>query len=211
MNKKAIAAVLSAAMLMTACNSTKATESSATETEAATVATTLATTTEITEETTEETEPEKLDMTIDEVVQAILDAAGEEYFIFVDDADAWKTTVKHTEGLVNYMNCGYIGRLEGDDMIDGYNTIYITFEVFEFDTESDNYRNVCETGEFVISRGDAPFMKKHAIVNRQYVLVASGALCNDDEYRYGKDPMETEPPFTIGKTQQGYEAFIALN
>lgn len=209
MKRKAFAAVLLAAMLLTACSTSNTTESTAPETEAPTTTTTAATTVETTEETTTETEFERLDMTIDEVIQAILDATGEEYFIYVDDADSWKTTISHSEGIVDYMTCGYIGRLEGDDMVDGYNTIYITFEVYEFDTDSEQYKDVCETGEFIISRGEEPFVKKHAVVNKQFILVAGGALCNDDVYRSG-DPIEVEPPYTIGKTQEGYDAFVAL-
>ena len=95
-------------------------------------------------------------------------------------------------------------------MIDGYNTIYIIFEVYEFDVESEQYKQVCETGEFTISRGEDPFTKKHAVVNHQFVLVAYTALCNDDEFHYGKDPEEREPPYTIGKTQLGYDAFVAM-
>ena len=214
MKKKVIAAVLLSAMLMSACNTATATESTAPETEAVTTTTveetTTETTTEATSEVTTASEEEMLDMTIEEVVQAILDATGEEYFIFVDDADSWRTTINLSEGIENYMTCGYIGRLEDDEMVDGYNTIYITFEVFEFDTESEQYKSVCETGKFVISRGEDPIVKKHAVVNKQYALIAFGALCNDDEYALGKDPAELYPPYTIGKTQQGYDAFVNL-
>ena len=101
-------------------------------------------------------------------------------------------------------------RLEGDDMIDGYNTIYIVFEVYELDMDSEQYKHVCENGELIISRGEDSFTKKHAFVNGQFVLIACGALCNDDEFHYGTDPQELEPPYTIGKVQEGYDAFIAL-
>lgn len=213
MKRKAIAAVLLSALLLSAC--TKTPETSATITTEATTTTTTVeeTTTETTTEaTTEETTAELalLDMTTEEVIQAILDATGEEYFIFVDDADSWQTTINSTEGVIDYMTCGYIGRLEGDDMIDGYNTIYITFEVYEFDVNSEQYKTVCETGEFIISRGEDPFVKKHCVVNGQFVLIAGGALCNDDQFHFNVDPIEYDPPYTIGKTQEGYDAFISL-
>ena len=216
MKRKVIAAALLATVFMSACNSSapKSTTPTTTVEETTTTVeeTTTEATTEATEETTEETsaEPVMLDMTTADVIQVILDAAGEEYFIFVDDEDSWKTTISHSGGIVDYMTCGYIAHLEGDDMVDGYNTIYITFEVYEFDVNSEQYKNVCETGEFIISRGEDPFVKKHAVVNGQFVLVAGGALCNDYEFHPNSDPIEYEPPYTIGKTQEGYDAFLAL-
>jgi hypothetical protein len=76
--------------------------------------------------------------------------------------------------------------------------------------DSEQYKHVCENGELTISRGEDSFTKKHAFVNGQFVLIACGALCNDDEFHYGTDPQELEPPYTIGKVQEGYDAFIAL-
>ncbi|MBQ2437046.1 MAG: hypothetical protein II265_03030 [Clostridia bacterium] len=154
--------------------------------------------------------PVRLDKTVDDVIQVILDATGDEYFVYTDDADMWQATIKNSEGIVDYKTCGYISRLEGDDMIDGYNTIYIVFEVYELDMDSEQYKHVCEKGELIISRGEDSFTKKHAFVNGQFVLIACGALCNDDEFHYGTDPQELEPPYTIGKVQEGYDAFIAL-
>ena len=217
MKRKAIAAILLSAMFLSACNRPDATTPTTTETEAPAATTTVATaeTTKITE-ATEETEETvastaiRIDKTVDDVVQAILNATDEEYFIYVDDADMWQATISHSEGIVDYKTCGYIGRLESDDKIDGYNTIYIIFEVYELDMDSEQYKRVCDTGEMIISRGEDSFTKKHCFVNGQFVLMACGALCNDDEYRYGTDPGELEPPYTIGKVQEGYDAFMSL-
>ena len=216
MKRKAIAAILLSAMFLSACSKPDATTPTTTETEV--LAATTAETTEINEatEATEETEETvastavRIDKSVDDVVQAILNATGEEYFIYVDDADMWQATINHSEGIVDYKTCGYIGRLEGDDKIDGYNTIYILFEVYELDMDSEQYKRVCESGEMLISRGEDSFSKKHCFVNGQFVLIACGALCNDDEYHYGSDPNELEPPYTIGKTQEGYDAFMSL-
>ena len=218
MKKKAIAAILLSAVLLSACSSKPDATTPTTLAETETPATTVAETTVLTAETTEASEvteevaaaPVRLDKTVDDVIQVILDATGDEYFVYVDDADMWQATIKNSEGIVDYKTCGYISRLEGDDMIDGYNTIYIVFEVYELDMDSEQYKHVCEKGELIISRGEDSFTKKHAFVNGQFVLIACGALCNDDEFHYGTDPQELEPPYTIGKVQEGYDAFIAL-
>ena len=218
MKRKAIAAILLSAVLLSACSSKPDATTPTTLAETETPATTVAETTVLATETTEASEvteevaaaPVRLDKTVDDVIQVILDATGDEYFVFTDDADMWQATIKNSEGIVDYKTCGYISRLEGDDMIDGYNTIYIVFEVYELDMDSEQYKHVCENGELIISRGEDSFTKKHAFVNGQFVLIACGALCNDDELHYGTDPQELEPPYTIGKVQEGYDAFIAL-
>lgn len=218
MKRKAIAAILLSAVLLSACSSKPDATTPTTLAETEAPATTVAETTVLTAETTEAAEvteevaaaPVRLDKTVDDVIQVILDATGDEYFVYTDDADMWQATIKNSEGIVDYKTCGYISRLEGDDMIDGYNTIYIVFEVYELDMDSEQYKHVCEKGELIISRGEDSFTKKHAFVNGQFVLIACGALCNDDEFHYGTDPQELEPPYTIGKVQEGYDAFIAL-
>ena len=218
MKRKVIAAILLSAVLLSACSSKPDATTPTTLAETETPATTVAETTVLTAETTEAAEvteevaaaPVRLDKTVDDVIQVILDATGDEYFVYTDDADMWQATIKNSEGIVDYKTCGYISRLEGDDMIDGYNTIYIVFEVYELDMDSEQYKHVCENGELIISRGEDSFTKKHAFVNGQFVLIACGALCNDDEFHYGTDPQELEPPYTIGKVQEGYDAFIAL-
>lgn len=218
MKRKVIAAILLSAVLLSACSSKPDATTPTTLAETEAPATTVAETTALTAETTEAAEvteevaaaPVRLDKTVDDVIQVILNATGDEYFVFTDDADMWQATIKNSEGIVDYKTCGYISRLEGDDMIDGYNTIYIVFEVYELDMDSEQYKHVCEKGELIISRGEDSFTKKHAFVNGQFVLIACGALCNDDEFHYGTDPQELEPPYTIGKVQEGYDAFIAL-
>ena len=218
MKRKAIAAILLSAVLLSACSSKPDATTPTTLAETEAPATTVAETTVLAAETTEAAEvteevaaaPVRLDKTVDDVIQVILDATGDEYFVYTDDADMWQATIKNSEGIVDYKTCGYISRLEGDDMIDGYNTIYIVFEVYELDMDSEQYKHVCEEGELIISRGEDSFTKKHAFVNGQFVLIACGALCNDDEFHYGTDPQELEPPYTIGKVQEGYDAFIAL-
>ena len=217
MKRKSIAAILLSAVLLSACSKPEPTTPT-TLAETETPTTTVAETTVLAAETTEAAEvteevaaaPVRLDKTVDDVIQVILNATGDEYFVYVDDADMWQATINNSEGIVDYKTCGYISRLEGDDMIDGYNTIYIVFEVYELDMDSEQYKHVCEKGELIISRGEDSFTKKHAFVNGQFVLIACGALCNDDEFHYGTDPQELEPPYTIGKVQEGYDAFIAL-
>lgn len=217
MKRKAIAAILLSAVLLSACSKPEPTDI-ATPTETEAPATAVAETTVLAAETTEaaivteevNAAPVRLDKTVDDVIQVILNATGDEYFVFADDADMWQATIKNSEGIVDYKTCGYISRLEGNDKIDGYNTIYIVFEVYELDMDSEQYKHVCENGELAISRGEDSFTKKHAFVNGQFVLIACGALCNDDEFHYGTDPQELEPPYTIGKVQEGYDAFIAL-
>ena len=220
MKRKAIAAILLSAMLLSACSKQDTTTPTETEAPTTTTIAAVAETGETTEgETTEASESAeataaetsvRIDMTVDDVIQKILDATGDEYFVYVDDDDMWRATINNSEGIVDYKTCGYLGRLEGDDMIDGYNTIYIIFEVYELDMDSEQYKRACESGEIIISRGEDPFTKRHCFVNGQFVLLAGAALCNDDEFHYGTDPEELEPPYTIGKTQEGYDAFMSL-
>ncbi len=218
MKRTVIAAILLSAVLLSACSSKPDATTPTTLAETETPATTVAETTVLAAETTEAAKvteevaaaPVRLDKTVDDVIQVILNATSDEYFVFTDDADMWQATIKNSEGIVDYKTCGYISRLEGDDMIDGYNTIYIVFEVYELDMDSEQYKHVCGNGELTISRGEDSFTKKHAFVNGQFVLIACGALCNNDEFHYGTDPQELEPPYTIGKVQEGYDAFIAL-
>ena len=233
MKRKAIAAILLSAMLFSACSKPDTSTPTDTETSgtaAATAVAEAAATTAVGEtakageagagnEAAGESESSanspaantvRIDKSVDDVINTILNATGDEYFVFDDDADMWQATISHSEGIVDYKTCGYISRLEGDDMVDGYNTIYIVFEVYELDMESEQYKHVCEKGELIISRGEDSFTKKHAFVNGQFVLIACGALCNDDEFHYGTDPQELEPPYTIGKVQEGYDAFMSM-
>ena len=239
MKRKAIAAMLLSAMLLSACSKPFTSTLTEAETPGTTVSATAvaetAGTTAVGEAakasvsggeaetagTAEATETEstdvaavatgvRIDKSLDDVINVILDATGNEYFIFEDDADMWQATISNSEGIVDYKTCGYIARLEGDDKINGYNTIYVLFEVYELDMDSEQYKRVCESGEMLISRGEDSFSKKHCFINGQFVLIACGVLCNDDEYHYGSDPNELEPPYTIGKTQEGYEAFMSM-
>ena len=91
MKRKAIAAILLSAVLLSACSKPEPTDI-ATPTETEAPATTVAETTVLAAETTEVTEevaaaPVRLDKTVDDVIQVILNATGDEYFVFADDAD----------------------------------------------------------------------------------------------------------------------------
>ena len=210
MKNKTIAIALVTTILLTACNSTTATESSVPSTEATT--TTTVETTETTETTTEATtettyDENMLHMNIEEVAQSLVDVMGKGYVIPYGDSEYWDMEIESIDGVVNYMTCGYFDYL--DEEIDGYNYMYILFEIYEFDMQSEEYKQLCETGEFEKHSNTNSYNIKPLAINKQYALCVYAALGKDASIGTGF-PTEQEPPYTIGNAQAGYEAFVNL-
>ena len=123
MKRKAIAAILLSAMLFSACSSKPDATTPTTLAETETPATTVAETTVLASETTEAAEvteevaaaPVRLDKTVDDVIQTILDATGDEYFVYADDADMWQATIKNSvdfsEEKWRYLNTAKLNKI----------------------------------------------------------------------------------------------------
>ena len=207
MKKKILAASLTAVLLMTACSQTNSTSVSMTEQTTTTTESTVTTTVETTTETTPGVtySDDMLPMTIKEVADSITTAMGDDYYV-MDDKDYWKKVIDGTDGVVDYMTCGRTGELS--EKIKGHNYIYIVFEIYEFDMQSDAYKNILKTNTFKDKSG---FDIEVTAINKQYVLVVFATLGNDLSISAeDMDAAEKKPPFTIGNTQAGYDAFIAL-
>lgn len=228
MKKKIIAALLTSTLLISSC-STTATESIVSEetTTTTTIETTIETTTETTtEETTEATTtvtfPEDgLQMTIEEVAQTIVDAMGNEYYIYSSDVEKeyWERVVNYNRslGIVNFMTCGINYMSPEDEFVyEDYNSVAVIFNIFEFDMQLEEYASLCETYEFyqIFDDKNEPYPVSALAINKQYVITVYAQYAKLDKngvYKSTSDvPQETQPPFTIGNTQAGYEAFLAL-
>ena len=230
MKKELTAALLAASMLlMTGCVSTKPISSvtvpaetttettvvttTETTTEATTTTTTEATTT-TTAETTPETESEKLQMTIDEVVKAIIKESNcgfkldqlsnpksKEFFE--------KPMLKKQKkiGILNHRTVSYFY----EDMKHYDNSITVIVDIYEFDMESKQYKAIKENKGFkayqVLGYGKKAAADKidciASAVNKQFVVYIQGSTGNNDN-------QEEKAPFKISQASKAYYAFKNL-
>lgn len=229
LKQKALITVLASAMFMTACSTTATeapetvttTEATTTTTEATTEATTT-TTQETTEATTVPTyTDDMLPMTINEVADSILKAMGSDYVIFDEfnpDSEYYMDPKLYSEknqsvGIVNLIGLGGTIYHETVDEDDEFNTIFVYVYIAEFDMDSEEYLNLADNGEFVFYIGrdnlyEVP--KSVTAINKQYVMSIYAVLGNDYIVDHSNCIEEEESPFTIGKAQEAYEAFVAL-
>ena len=209
MKNKAIVAVLLATMLMTACNTETVTESTApttsatTATEETTVEITTETTTEATTEITE-TIPEvtytdeMLHMSIDEVADAVLTAMGSGY-----ERLPAKYAYNENNKSIGIVNVA---------VISGYTDDYgVEIYICEFDMESEEYIVLSDNSSFDFYFAGSDLMGELALsaINKQYVIYVC-TMPAEDGVITGTDGWVTEPPYSIGKAQEGYDAFVAL-
>ncbi len=230
LKQKALITVLASAMFMTACSTTATeapettaapTESTTTPTEATTEATTT-TTQETTEATTVPTyTDDMLPMTINEVADSVLKAMGTDYVIFDEfnpDNENYIDPKSYYEknqsvGIVNLIGLGRVLYHETVDEDEEFNTIFVYVYIAEFDMDSEEYLNLADNGEFVFYFGRDNLYevsKSVTAINKQYVMSIYAVLGNDYTVDYSNCVEEEEPPFTIGKAQEAYEAFVAL-
>lgn len=224
MKKELTAALLAASMLlMTGCVSTKPISSVTIPTEETTVETTTETTTEATTTTTETTttttaettqESEKLQMTIDEVVKAIIKESNcgfkldplsnpksKEYFE--------KPMLKKQKkiGILNHRTVSYFY----EDMKHYDNSITVIVDIYEFDMESKQYKAIKENKGFkayqVLGYGKKAAADKidciASAVNKQFVVYIQGSTGNNDN-------QEEKAPFKISQASKAYYAFKNL-
>ena len=229
MKKELTAALLAASMLlMTGCVSTKPISSVTVSTEETTEPTTEATTTTTTEattttaeatttttaETTPEAESKKLQMTIDEVVKAIIKESNcgftldplsnpksKEFFE--------KPMLKKQKkiGILNHRTVSYFY----EDMKHYDNSITVIVDIYEFDMESKQYKAIKENKGFkayqVLGYGKKAAVDKidciASAVNKQYVVYIQGSTGNNDN-------QEEKAPFKISQASKAYYAFKNL-
>lgn len=226
MKKELTAALLAASMfLMTGCVSTKPISSVTIPTEETTVetktettteatTTTTETTTTTTAETTPEQESEKLNMTIDEVVKAIIKESNcgfkldplsnpksKEFFE--------KPMLKKQKkiGILNHRTVSYFY----EDMKHYDNSITVIVDIYEFDMESKQYKAIKENKGFkayqVLGYGKKAAADKidciASAVNKQYVVYIQGSTGNNDN-------QEEKAPFKISQASKAYYAFKNL-
>lgn len=231
MKKELTAALLAASMLlMTGCVSTKPISSVTISTEDTTVETTTETTTEATTTTTTEattitteattttaettTESKRLQMTIDEVVKAIIKESNcgftldplsnpksKEYFE--------KPMLKKQKkiGILNHRTVSYFY----EDMKHYDNSITVIVDIYEFDMESKQYKAIKENKGFkayqVLGYGKKAAADKidciASAVNKQFVVYIQGSTGNNDN-------QEEKAPFKISQASKAYYAFKNL-
>jgi hypothetical protein len=227
MKKELTAALLAASMLlMTGCVSSKPISSVTISTEETTVETTTETTTEATTtttteatttttaETTPEQESEKLNMTIDEVVKAIIKESNcgfkldplsnpksKEFFE--------KPMLKKQKkiGILNHRTVSYFY----EDMKHYDNSITVIVDIYEFDMESKQYKAIKENKGFkayqVLGYGKKAAADKidciASAVNKQYVVYIQGSTGNNDN-------KEEKAPFKNSQASKDYYAFKNL-
>lgn len=202
MKNKVIAAVLLATMLITACNTTTITESMTsamvvTTTAEETTAEATTTTTETTETTPEITfTDDMLPMTIDEVVETVLSAMGDDYRRLNIDFNENNKSI----GIIN------------DAVIVGYtNDFGVEVCICEFDMQSEEYNTLPENSEFEYYFSDNTLGKLAiAAINKQYVMYVC-AMPAEDGVIGAAAEWDSEPPYSLGKAQEGYDAFVALS
>ena len=223
--KRIISTSLAAAMLLgfAGCSVSENAETTTVEASQEETTTTEEETTTTEETTTETTTEETItaplpETNLEKVAKAMLDAMGDDYYIYPgydprsEDyiADSIKDYNSKT-GIIDVLCLG------ASDWSDDSNVYYVDFEIYEFDMDSDEYQGLdigetfsCwfvsvtpETGETGSYSTDSGFV---IAINGPYVLAGrayQGSMEFDGLFEY-------EAPFTIGKAQAGYEAFIAF-
>ena len=154
---------------------------------------------------------EPLQMNINEVAQSVLSSMGEGYSIFENDknenADILECNKQY--GMVNYVSFGK-NVMSNEPQFNGYKSIYVCFDVYEFDMNSQTYKDICSSKKITVHlEGQAYKVCDVAAINKQYVLVAK--VMYGTGYGFEEnDPEENTAPYSIDKVQAGYEAFVAL-
>lgn len=214
------AMILSAAMVFGAAGcSGKPAVTGASVTTTAAVTTATETTAETTAESTTETTTRELKMSIDELVKAVISASdcGFKLWPETDPTNKeYNEAVIEKEmkaaGILNHRVIAYY--LE--DLKHYENSISVVVDIFEFDMDSKEYKELSENKEFkkftVLGNPkkngeiewyyDADEAVATAI-NKQYVMYIYAIKGN-------VDVEEEKAPFTISEAQKAYEAFKNL-
>ncbi|SCW48191.1 hypothetical protein SAMN02910456_01320 [Ruminococcaceae bacterium YRB3002] len=216
MKRSIIAAVVATSLLMTACTSTVETTES---TEVTTVVTEATTTEETTTEATT-TEAATLDMTIDDVVEAVFGpdlpegTPGDDFrgTWYIDDQN--NCTKTFGEGVINAVICCKDVVLNESSPHVEYSCVFM---IVEYDTESDIYKNLKEGDSFTViyEIPEIPTTWEQPCpvsgINKQFVICVRDYYGYDTNAEPGQGVLEDNyAPFESADIQQCYEAFMAL-
>ena len=115
-----------------------------------------------------------------------------------------KDSVKNRN--IGIRNMVHIWRGESD--LDGPEIIWefdVNVWIFEFDTESKEYKELKEGGKVFYYERECPNSSVITAINGKYVICIEAV---ENDFRNNKKTVETAPKFTLGNAQEGYEAFI---
>ena len=86
---------------------------------------------------------EPLQMNINEVAQSVLSSMGEGYSIFENDKNENAEILECNKqyGMVNYVSFGK-NVMSNEPHFNGYKSIYVCFDVYEFDMNSQTYKDI---------------------------------------------------------------------
>ena len=203
--KRIISIIMSVAMLagLAACNTNETTET--TVTEATTTETTETTAAPTTTETTE-LNSEGLKMGITEVARIVLGDMGDDYYISEFTSDTNKDENKKI-GIINYLVISN-KEFQLEKKIGEFDSYHVELFIAEFDMNSDVYKDLAVGKNFFVFEGGYKGKHQVAGIAKQFVISVSAALGKDGGF--DTDNYETSAPFTVGKTQEGYDAFMEL-
>ncbi len=165
-------------------------------------------TTETSQETTKPAplNPDGLTITIADVARYILADMGEGYGVhfFASDVNADENK---KIGVLNYLCIG------NDDFhlekkIGNFDSYFVRIYVVEFDMSSDLYKGLATGTNFMFFEGASKTKLNVTAINKQYVISISAGLGTDGGYN--SEDCEETVPFSIGKAQEAYEAFINI-
>ena len=220
MRKEFISVMLISALMLSACNGSSAGSSSdnSSSGDVSSEVTTVGVESSDTssEETTSvETTVDKLDISMEDVENIITNAMGDDfpYRIICGPKDENDSIKQQNEsvGILDYRVYHYYAYEQSDGSFSEEQTaqdqtlLMLCFSIYEFDMTSEAYKELSVGSPLtyywtnVEGAGQATVLA----INKQFVY-CYGIVS------YGENK-ETEPPFTIGNVQAGYEAFISLS
>jgi len=228
MKKKLISFLVMSTFLVSGCNNaysttsvtaSEATTTAAAATESTTAETTTKSTTEsTTEATTQATFPENgLQMTIQDVAQALIKASDGDYQLYIDyslsseDLDAPVLAAENRKvGIVNRI---YLGQheLRKDYSVASYVEIFIS----EFDMNSEQYKALKVNKSFKYFNGYYGYnddgVKEWTMNDNSNIVTAINKQYVISIYTQNKKGVSREkPPYKFGKADKVFKAFKAL-
>ena len=137
------------------------------------------------------------------LVDKVLAALGPKDYRNMEYQDN-KDSVKNRN--IGIRNMVHIWRGESD--LDGPEIIWefdVNVWIFEFDTESKEYKELKEGGKVFYYERECPNSSVITAINGKYVICIEAV---ENDFRNNKKTVETAPKFTLGNAQEGYETFI---
>ena len=165
-------------------------------------------TTETSQETTKPAplNPDGLTITIADVARYILADMGEGYGVsfFASDVNADENK---KIGVLNYL-CIDNDNFHLEKKIGDFDSYFVRIYVVEFDMSSELYKGLATGTNFMFFEGASKTKLNVTAINKQYVISISAGLGTDGGFK--SEDCEETVPFTIGKAQEAYEAFINI-